>query len=179
MFEANLIKDCINGDRQAQSTLYAMFVAKMFVVCLRYAKSKEEAEEILQEGFLKTFRFLHQFKHEGSLEGWIRKIMINCALQKMRVRSRMAPVISIEAYQDTFIFDDFIQSNIASKELLKLVMLLPPAYKAVFNLYVFEGYKHREIAEMLGISEGTSKSNLADARTFLQKRIVKKHAMAK
>ena len=159
--------------------LYEMFVPKMFVVCLRYARSKEEAEEILQEGFLRTFRFLHQFKHEGSLEGWIRKIMVNCALQKFKNRSRIAPVISIEAYQETFIMDEFIESNITSKELLKLVISLPPAYKAVFNLFVFEGYKHREIAEILGISEGTSKSNLADARAFLQKQMIQKHAMAK
>lgn len=175
----NLINDCINGDRQAQSTLYTRFVPKMFVVCLRYAKSREEAEEILQEGFLKTFQFLHQFKHEGSLEGWIRKIMINCALQKLRNRSRMAPVINIEQYNEAFILDEFIESNITSKELLKLVVSLPPVYKIVFNLYVFDGYKHREIAEILGISEGTSKSNLSDARTFLQKQIAKKRVMAK
>jgi len=179
LFETKLISDCIKGDRQAQSTLYAMFVSKMFVVCLRYAKSKEEAEEILQEGFLKAFRFLHQFKREGSLEGWIRKIMVNCALQKLRNKSRMAPVISIESYHDQFVIDEYIESSMGSKELLKLVMILPPAYKMVFNLYVFEGYKHREIADILGITEGTSKSNLADARAFLQKRIVQKLAIAK
>lgn len=179
MFKANLISDCIKGDRQAQSMLYAMFGPKMFIVCLRYAKNKEEAEEILQEGFLKAFRFLHQFKNEGSLEGWIRKIMVNCALQKLRNRSKMAPVISIESYHEAFAFENFTESNITSKELLKLVVLLPPAYKAVFNLFVFEGYKHREIAEILGISEGTSKSNLADARAFLQKQMIQKHAIAK
>jgi len=100
-------------------------------------------------------------------------------LQKFKNRSRIAPVISIEAYQETFIMDEFIESNITSKELLKLVISLPPAYKAVFNLFVFEGYKHREIAEILGISEGTSKSNLADARAFLQKQMIQKHAIAK
>jgi RNA polymerase sigma-70 factor, ECF subfamily len=151
----------------------------MFIVCLRYAKNREEAEEILQEGFLKTFQFLHQFRNEGSLEGWIRKIIINCALQKLKNRSRMAPVINIEPYQETFALDEFIESNITSKELLKLVMTLPPAYRAVFNLYVFEGYKHWEIAEILGISEGTSKSNLSDARSFLQKQMIKKRVMAK
>ena len=104
---------------------------------------------------------------------------MNCALQKFKNRSRIAPVISIEAYQETFIMDEFIESNITSKELLKLVISLPPAYKAVFNLFVFEGYKHREIAEILGISEGTSKSNLADARAFLQKQMIQKHAIAK
>ena len=90
----------------------------------------------------------------------------------------MAPVISIESYHETFAFENFTESNITSKELLKLVVLLPPAYKAVFNLFVFEGYKHREIAEILGISEGTSKSNLADARAFLQKQMIQKHAIA-
>jgi RNA polymerase sigma factor (sigma-70 family) len=179
LVEANLINDCIKGDRQAQSSLYAMFVSKMFVVCLRYTKSREEAEEILQEGFLKTFQFLHQFKNEGTLEGWIRKIMINCALQKLRNKSRLTPVLSIEPYHEKFVLNEFIESNISSKELLKLVISLPPAYKAVFNLYVFEGYKHREIAEILAISEGTSKSNLSDARLFLQKQLTKKYAMAK
>lgn len=179
MLETNLIKDCIKGDRQAQSTLYAMYVPRMFQVCLRYSKSREEAEDILQEGFLKTFQFLHQFKNEGSLEGWIRKIMINCALQRLRTRSTLAPVFNIESYKEQLVFDVSVESHLSSKELLKLVMSLPPAYNAVFNLYVFEGYKHREIAEMLGISEGTSKSNLSDARTYLQKLLTKKRVLAK
>jgi len=106
-----------------------MFGPRMFVVCLRYAKSKEEAEDILQEGFLKAFRFLHQFKNEGSFEGWIKKIIVNCALQKLRNRSRMAPVISIDSYHEHFAHEEFIESNITSKELLKLVVLLPPGYK--------------------------------------------------
>ncbi|MEI9810689.1 MAG: RNA polymerase sigma factor [Bacteroidota bacterium] len=139
MIETNLIKDCIKGDRQAQSTLYAILVPKMFAVCLRYSKSREEAEEILQEGFLKTFQFLHQCKQEGSLEGWVRKIMVNCALQKLRSKSRLAPVLSIESYKEHLAMDEYIESNFSSKELLKLVMSLPPAYNAVFNLYVFEG----------------------------------------
>lgn len=179
MSESNLICDCIKGDKQAQSTLYALFGPKMFAVCLRYAKNREEAEDILQEGFLKVFQYLHQFKNEASLEGWIRKIMVNCGLQKIRTNARIAPVISIDHLKDTFRIDGYIESNIASKELLKLVMTLPPAYKAVFNLYVFEGYKHSEIAQILGVSEGTSKSNLSDARAFLQKQMIKKQLMAK
>ena len=179
MIETNLIKNCIEGDRQAQSTLYAMFAPKMFVVSLRYSKSREEAEEVLQEGFLKVFQFLHQFRDEGSLEGWIRKIIVNCALQRLRSQSRLTPVVDIDPHKEQFVLQDNIESRISSKELLQLVMSLPQAYKLVFNLYVFDGYKHREIAEILGISEGTSKSNLSDARTFLQKQLNKKLVIAK
>lgn len=179
MIETNLIKNCIEGDRQAQSTLYAMFAPKMFVVSLRYSKSREEAEEVLQEGFLKVFQFLHQFRDEGSLEGWIRKIVVNCALQRLRSQSRLTPVVDIDPHKEQFVLQENIESRISSKELLQLVMSLPPAYKLVFNLYVFDGYKHREIAEILGISEGTSKSNLSDARTFLQKQLNKKLVIAK
>jgi len=177
--EVNHIKYCIEGDRQAQSALYAMYSPKMFVVCMRYSKTREEAEEALQEGFLKVFQFLHQFREEGSLEGWIRKIMVNCALQRLRGKSRLTPVVNIETYNEHFVMDDHAESKISSKELLQMVMSLPPAYKLVFNLYVFDGYKHREIAEMLGISEGTSKSNLSDARALLQKQLIKKHVIAK
>jgi RNA polymerase sigma-70 factor, ECF subfamily len=179
LIEVNLIKSCIEGDRQAQSTLYAMYSAKMFVVCLRYSKNREEAEEVLQEGFLKVFQFLHQFREEGSFEGWIRKIMVNCALQKLRNNTKLAPVLSIESYNEHFSMHSNAESNMSSKELLQIVMSLPPVYKMVFNLYVFEGYKHREIAALLGISEGTSKSNLSDARTFLQKQLNKKKRIAK
>jgi RNA polymerase sigma-70 factor (ECF subfamily) len=150
----------------------------MIVVCLRYAKNKQEAEDILHEGFIRVFKFLPQFNHEGTLEGWIRKIMINCALQKIKSRTRMVPVISIDSYQDELLQDEDIESYISSRELLKMVMTLPPACKAVFNLYVFEGYKHREIAEILGITEGTSKSNLSDARLYLKKQLNKMNITA-
>jgi RNA polymerase sigma-70 factor (ECF subfamily) len=156
-----------------------MLAPKMFVVCLRYSKNREEAEEVLQEGFLKVFQFLHQFKGEGSLEGWVRKIMVNCALQKIRSRAQLAPVLNIESYDNELPLMDNIEGRLNSKELLQLVMTLPPAYKMVFNLYVFEGYKHREIADMLGISEGTSKSNLSDARVLLKKKLTKLSVIAK
>jgi RNA polymerase sigma-70 factor, ECF subfamily len=179
LIENNLIRNCIEGDRHSQSALYAMFAPKMFVACLRYSKNREEAEDILQEGFLKVFQFLHQFREEGSLEGWIRKIMVNCALQKLRNKSRLAPVLNIESYNEQLVLQEHIESKISSKELLQMIMSLPPAYKMVFNLYVFDGYRHKEIAELLGISEGTSKSNLSDARTLLQKQLNKKNVIAK
>jgi RNA polymerase sigma-70 factor (ECF subfamily) len=166
-----IIHDCIKGHRAAQSQLYQLFASKMLGVCLRYSKNKEEAEEILQEGFMKVFSFLHQFNFDGSFEGWIRKIMVNCALQKYRSKTHMHAVIDIDEAEQQIPGTDNIIAELGTKELLKLVQQLPPGYRMVFNLYVFEGMKHREIAGLLGISEGTSKSNLSDARLILQKAV--------
>jgi RNA polymerase sigma-70 factor (ECF subfamily) len=167
---ALLIEGCIKGDRQSQSQLYAMMVQKMFVVCLRYSKNREEAEEILQEGFMKVFEFIHQYKFTGSFEGWVRKIMVNCALQKYRSK-KMHAVVDVDPATIENIDNENIISRIGTKELMNMVQQLPPSYRMVFNLYVFEGMKHREIAAHLNISEGTSKSNLSDARAILQKAV--------
>lgn len=167
----HLIEACVKGDRQSQSRLYDLLNKQMFGVCLRYSKSREEAEEILQEGFMKVFEFLHQYKFKGSFEGWVRKIMVNCALQKYRSKGKLRPVIDIETVAAEQTGNEDIIARIGTKELLKMVQQLPPAYRMIFNLYVFEGMKHREIAALLGISEGTSKSNLSDARAILQKAV--------
>ena len=151
----------------------------MFSVCFRYSRNREEAEDILQEGFLKVFEKMHTFKREGSLEGWIRRIMVNTAIQKYREKKSSAGVVvNLEVYPEnvTNPSPDDALSQIGAKELMQLIQKLTPAYQMVFNLYVFEGLKHREIAERLGISEGTSKSNLADARTILKREINKMNA---
>lgn len=166
-----LIHECCREDRSAQSSLYNLLAPRMFVVCLRYSKSREEAEEILQEGFMKVFKSIRQFKFSGSFEGWVRRIMINCALQKLRRKSHLHAIIPIDATPVEPFSNEEILSRLGTKELLNVVQQLPSAYRLVFNLYVFEGMKHREIAELLGISEGTSKSNLSDARSILQKAI--------
>lgn len=144
----------------------------MFGVCLRYGKDRHEAEEILQEGFIKVFSSLQQFRNEGSLEGWIRKVIITTALQRLRSHSPLYTVLSID---DTTVHElqetENIESSLNTKELLTLVQSLPSVYRLVFNLYVFEGYQHKEIAAMLRISEGTSKSNLYDARQWLKEKI--------
>jgi len=167
---ALLIEGCARGDRQSQSQLYAQLSQKMFVVCLRYSRNREEAEEILQEGFIKVFEFIHQYKFAGSFEGWVRKIMVNCALQKYRSK-KLHAVVDIDPATIENLGNENIISQIGTKELLKMVQQLPPSYRMVFNLYVFEGMKHREIASHLNISEGTSKSNLSDARAILQKAV--------
>ena len=174
-----LIEGCINGHRQSQNRLYAVLMPKMFGVCLRYSKTREEAEEILQEGFIRVFEFIHQYNFAGSFEGWVRRIMVNCALQKYRSKKQMHAVVNIDSSAVEPMSNEEILSRIGTKELLQMVQQLSPAYRMVFNLYVFEGMKHREIAEHLGISEGTSKSNLSDARAFLQKAVHKSIQSAK
>ena len=177
--EDELIKKCVEWDQRAQNMLYKRFAAKMFSVCFRYSRNREEAEDILQEGFMKVFEKIHTFKSEGSLEGWIRRIMVNTAIQKYREKKSSAGlIVSIETYPENMNLtssDDAI-SKMGANELIQMIQKLTPAYQMVFNLYVFEGLKHREIAERLGISEGTSKSNLADARTMLKKEINKMKA---
>ena len=143
----------------------------MLGLCLWYAKNKEEAEEILQDGFMRVFTYIHQYAGSGSLEGWIRKIMINAALLKYRNKTKLRALVELNTEEHDHSIDDIIISRLNAKELLALVQDLPPAYRMVFNLHVMEGLKHREIAELLGISEGTSKSNLADARAILKKQL--------
>ena len=167
----DLIQDCMEGNRFAQSRLYALLSPKLFMVCLRYSRNREEAEETLQEGFLRVFEFMHQFRFSGSFEGWARKIVVNCALQKFRSKPKMQVVSNLDNTELQDAGNEDIIHQLDAKELVKMVQELTPAYRMVFNLYVFEGYKHREIAELLGISEGTSKSNLSDARSVLQKAI--------
>lgn len=173
-----LIHECCKGNRQSQSRMYKLLAPKMFVVCQRYSKTREEAEEILQEGFVKMFEHIQQYKFAGPFEGWVRKIMVNCALQKFRKKTTLHAVVNIEDAGKEYSDAENISAQLSAKELLQLVQQLTPAYQMVFNLYVFEGMKHREIAELLGISEGTSKSNLSDARAILQKAVIKNAQIA-
>jgi len=167
-----LIQSCIDGDRYSQSRLYEQYAPKMFAVCMRYSKNREEAEDILQDGFVKVFRSLHSFKFAGSLEGWIRKIMVYTAVANYRTKSKMHAIINIEGMENIeMINNEDIVALLGKKELLNMVQSLPPMYRMVFNLYVFEGLKHREIARELGVSEGTSKSNLFDAKMILQRAV--------
>ncbi len=166
-----LIKACLEEDRNAQRNLYELFAPKMFGVCLRYAKNREEAEDIMQEGFVQVFKSLQNFKFSGSFEGWIRKIMVYGAIAKYRGKSKLHSVLNIETENIIACGNEEILSRLGKKELLQMVQDLPPAYRMVFNLYVFEGLKHREIAEQLDISEGTSKSNLHDAKLILQRAV--------
>lgn len=166
-----LIRSCLAEDRNAQRHLYELYSPKMFGVCLRYARNREEAEDIMQEGFVQVYKSLHNFKFSGSFEGWIRKIMVYCAIARYRGKSKLHSVLNIETENIIAYENEDILSRLGKKELLQMVQDLPPAYRMVFNLYVFEGLKHREIAQQLDISEGTSKSNLHDAKLILQRAV--------
>ena len=170
--EGTLIRDCAKGKSSAQEKLYRMYARKMYGVSLRYSRNKEEAEDILQESFIKIFRSLKNFKGAGSLEGWIRRIVVNTALEQHRRQSRMVPVVEINEALDEDSGVDLI-SSINRDEILRQVRALPKGYRTVLNLYAIEGFSHKEIADELGISVGTSKSQLARARELLRTNIQK------
>jgi RNA polymerase sigma factor (sigma-70 family) len=164
-----IIKGCLVGDRTSQAKLYNLYVEKMMGVCLWYARNREEAEEVLHDGFMRVFTYLHKYKGDGLFEGWVRRIMVNAALLKYRNKSSSLYLVTeYNSEIHDIAVDTGFASNYDERELMKLVQQLPPGYRIVFNLHVFEGYTHGEIAEVLGISKGTSKSNLADARRILQ-----------
>jgi RNA polymerase sigma-70 factor (ECF subfamily) len=142
----------------------------MFGVCLRYAKDTTDAEDNLQEGFIKVFQHIDRFRHEGSLEGWVRRIMVNVSLEKFRKQHVMYPVEDVAIYDVSQVSDDIL-AQISAQELMELIQQLPPRYKMVFNLYVMEGMTHKEIGKELNIKEGTSKSNLARARDILKRKV--------
>jgi len=163
---------CQEGNPGAQRDLYDMFKSKMFGICLRYAGNYHDAEDIMQEGFIKVFEKIHQFGFKGAFEGWIRKIMVNTALEKYRMHFQMVSIQDSPAEADQEMEID-VTNNIEVKELLNIIQDLTPRYRMVFNLYALEGYSHKEISEMLQITEGTSKSNLSRARVILQERVNK------
>ena len=159
------------GDRRMQEELYNRFSPKMYAVCLRYANNSNDAQDLLQEGFIKVFRNLHRFRAEGSFEGWMRRVFVNTSIEYFRKKS--AQLSSVSEKEENTIEDSDISAldQLAEKDIIAIIQELSPGYRTVFNLYVVEGYSHREIGDMLGISEGTSKSQLARAKALLQKKI--------
>jgi RNA polymerase sigma-70 factor (ECF subfamily) len=153
-----------------QELLYQRFAPKMYAVCLRYANNPDDARDLLQEGFIKVYRNLDKFRKEGSFEGWVRRVFVNTAIEHYRRKVNMNSISEREertAEEGAFNALD----HLAEKDIIQLVQELSPGYRTVFNMYVIEGYSHKEIGEMLGISEGTSKSQLARAKGILQKRV--------
>lgn len=171
--EADLIEGCIRGDRKMQYELYERFAPKMFGVCLRYASNNEEAEDILQEGFIKVFKKIGSYRSEGSFEGWIRRIFVNTAIEHFRRKTYLQPITEVE---ESTVEGKYLSvlDSLAEKDIVQLVQQLSPGYRTVFNMYVIEGYSHKQIAAELGISEGTSKSQLSRAKQILQE-LVQKH----
>lgn len=170
--ERDIIQGCIEGKRSSQKQLYDHFASKMLGVCMRYAKDRAEAEDMLQEGFIKVFHNIARFKNEGSFEGWVRRIMVFTAINMFKHRVRkFQEDLDKEGYEG--FYEDHIIDRIAAREIVALIQQMPEGYRMIFNLYAVEGYTHREIGEMLGIAEGTSKSQYSRARQYMQQVLTK------
>ena len=168
--EKEIIQGCIAGRRDCQELLYKFFSPKMFGICLRYANDYHSAEDILQEGFIKVFNNIDRYRGDGSFEGWVKRIFINTAIEYYRKAVNHNGHTELDKASFRQVSDVAVE-NLAAQDLLKLIQKLSPGYRTVFNLYVIEGFSHKEIAAQLHISEGTSKSQLARARAILQKMI--------
>ncbi|HET7115797.1 MAG TPA: RNA polymerase sigma factor [Hanamia sp.] len=166
--ESDLIKGCIEGDPQMQRLLYDRFASMMYAVCLRYSENTEDANDVMQEGFIKVYKSLSKFRAEGSFEGWVRRIFINTSIEHFRKKVKLYNVSEVS--ENTVEDGDLSALDVlAAKDIMNIVNELSPGYKLVFNMHVIEGYSHKEIAKILGITEGTSKSQLARAKGVLKR----------
>lgn len=171
--DEQLVKKCLEKDPLAQKQLFDIFSRRMMGVCVRYSQSQEEAQDVLQMGFIKVFEKLHMYSSEGSLEGWIRKVIVNTALDNIRKNKKFNDNVELDKVD--FHLENHSESgldSLSAKDLLKIIQQMPPGFRTVFNLYAIEGYSHKEIAEQLGISVSTSKSQYSRAKVHLQKIII-------
>jgi RNA polymerase sigma-70 factor (ECF subfamily) len=168
--EKNIIRLAVEKNRQAQQQLYSAFSPKMLGVCRQYIKDVQQAEDVMITAFMKVFTNLNTFEHKGSFEGWIRRIMVNECISFIRVKKQVKFIEDETFFEERF---DSVENHYSVEEIQFLIDQLPDGYRMVFNLFAIEGFKHQEIAKMLGINEGTSKSQLAHARKMLQKQVVK------
>ena len=175
MDELQLIDGCRKGDRLAQKELYEKYSRRMMGVCLRYVGDREMARDLLQDGFVKVFLSIDSYSGLGSFEGWMRKIFVNCALEHLRKADVLRDASDLDYSSEQIQSDDSILSDISAGELLEMVQKLPEGFRFVFNMFVIEGYSHKEIGEMLHITESSSRSQLTRARQMLRKMIERRH----
>ncbi|WP_232065096.1 RNA polymerase sigma factor [Rhodocytophaga rosea] len=175
--EPLIIQQCRKGEKKAQHALYIAFAKKMFLHCYRYLKNKADAEEVLTDGFMKIFTSIAkiEYRDEKSFEAWIKKIMINESLLFLRKKKQL--IYANEDIPETIETEILVDERLAAQDIYKLILFLPVGYRTVFNMYAIEGYSHKEIAQMLGINESTSRSQLTKARTLLQELIVKNYTL--
>ena len=166
-----IVLACKKGDRKAQEALYRLVAPRMYGVCLQYAGNEDDAKDILHDGFIKVFEKIGQYKATGSFEGWVRRIMINTAIGMLRSKAWTADLDSVLTAFDKEVTADDVLDSLGVEDLISIIRELTPAYRMVFNLYAIEGYSHKEIGEMLGISESSSKSDLSRARQILQRKL--------
>lgn len=171
MTEEQLIEGCRKGDRLAQKELYDTYSRKMMGVCLRYASDRETARDLLQDGFVKIYTSISSFTGVGSFEGWMRKVFVNCALEFLRKSDVLRDATNLDNTAELAQPDSSVISNMSAAELMNMVQELPTGFRTVFNLFAIEGYSHKEISEMLDITESTSRSQFTRAKQMLQRRI--------
>ena len=162
------VKAAKKGDLSAQRYLYEQYKVSLFTVCLRYSRDRSEAKDILQEGFLSIFKDLHQYKEKGDIGKWMRKVVVNTALQYLRKWKKDWAHVDCQDYEQTLFQKEQVYNKLGEEELMKMIQQLPQGYRVVFNLYVIEGYNHHEIADLLGINESTSRSQLYKAKAVLR-----------
>lgn len=173
MDDESLIAGCIKGNQIAQKTLFDSFSPKFFALCLRYMKSTDDAEDVLQEGMVKIFTKLPEYKGKGSFEGWMRRIVVNTCLDQIRKNQKLKFDVSLDQEEYKLSMNAHILENMSANELIEEIKKMPPGYRVVFNMFAIEGYSHQEIAEKLGVKESTSKSQYLRARAYLKERISK------
>lgn len=178
MDEKTLVEACLNGDYRAQKKLYQLYAPQMMGICMRYSSCVADAEDILQEGFIKVYHHLDSFAGKGALRGWIRRIMINIALQRFRENRSMQLVRLEDSDIHRREVSDDVLSQMHADELIAILQRLPIGFRTIFNLYAIEGFKHHEIAEQLGISEGTSKSQYSRSKVILREMIEKDYKLS-
>lgn len=177
MTEEQLVKACISGNASAQKEFYDLFAKKMMGVCLRYTNNYEEAQDVLQDGFIKVFNKLSKFVNKGSLEGWVRRIMVNTALDHYRKNKKFNKDVEIDAVSFKLEKQEYIVESINAQDLLKIIQTIPEGYRVVFNLFAIEGYSHKEIAEQLGVTESTSKSQFSRAKKMLRNILIERNIL--
>lgn len=179
MTEEQMLAGAVRNNAAAQETLYNRFSPRMLGVCYRFAKSREDAEDMLQEGFIKIFTQLHQYRGDGSLEGWIRRIIVHTCINILKKNKKFAETVDLIHAHNLHLKEDMVPSIIQAKQVVECIRLLPLGYRTVLNLYAIEGYSHKEIGQLLDIEESTSRSQYTRAKAMLEEVLVKKDIIEK
>ncbi len=174
MTEEQMLAGCLQNDAASQDSLYSRFSPRMLGVCYRFAKNREDAEDMLQEGFIKVFSQIHQYRSEGALEGWIRRIMVHTCINALKKNKKFSECVDIAYAGNVGIREESIPSIMQAKEVVECIRSLPLVYRTVLNLYAIEGYSHKEIGNMLDIEESTSRSQYTRAKSMLEDILIKK-----
>jgi RNA polymerase sigma-70 factor (ECF subfamily) len=179
MTEELMLAGCLRNNAAAQEALYNRFSPRMLGVCYRFAKNREDAEDMLQEGFIKVFTQMHQYRNEGALEGWIRRIIVHTCINVLKKNKKFTDSVDIIHANSIYIKEDMIPSIMQAKQVVECIRMLPLGYRTVLNLYAIEGYSHREIADILDIEESTSRSQYTRAKNMLEEILTRKKIIQK